>query len=123
MFNQSLLPALCRETAAPPDSSASTHALTTPGSRPVSVARRDANCCWPVVSIVPVAAGSWAPVAPVDPLTALASADENVVAGVGVEAAALDAVAVVDVAAAGVNAVCRLATLAPICEIRDIAST
>src|SRR5579875_2913792 len=73
MFSQSLLFALWRETAAPPDSSASSHADTTPGSRPVSAARREANWRWSEVSIVPAAAGRvLALVAPVEP-TALDS--------------------------------------------------
>src|SRR5579875_795871 len=68
MFSQSLLFALWRATAAPPDSSASSQAETTPGSRPVSEASRDANSRWLEVSIVEVAAGSvLAPVAALAP--------------------------------------------------------
>src|ERR1700754_2574749 len=50
MLSQSLLFWLWRDWAAPPDSSASSHAETTLGSRPVSAARREANCCWSEVS-------------------------------------------------------------------------
>src|ERR1700727_3943910 len=81
MFSQSLLLALWRETAAPPDSSASSHAETTPGSSPVLLASSAANCCWPEVSMVLAVDGSDAvPVAlvpdvPIAPL----SAEENVI--------------------------------------------
>ena len=49
MFSQSLLPALCRAVAAPPDSSASSQAPITWGLIPVSAASCEANCCCPLV--------------------------------------------------------------------------
>src|SRR5579884_1732057 len=55
MFSQSLLFWAWRDWAAPPDSSARSHAEMTEGSRPVCAARRAANCCWAVVSWL------WAP--------------------------------------------------------------
>src|ERR1035438_1340540 len=60
MFSQSLLLELCREVAAPPDSSASSQAVTTLELRPVSPASRDANCCWPLVSSMAAEGGSAA---------------------------------------------------------------
>src|ERR1035441_7234606 len=60
MFSQSLLFELWREVAAPPDSSASSQAVTTLELRPVSPASRDANCCWPLVSSVAAEGGSAA---------------------------------------------------------------
>src|ERR1700739_493159 len=107
MFSQSLLFALWRETAAPPDSSASSQADTTPGSSPVSAARREANCCWADVSIVPALAGrTAAPPGPGgEPAMALDSADEKVDAPAGVGSAGLTEAA--DVAEGGRKAVCR----------------
>src|SRR6516165_1003556 len=55
MLSQSLLFWAWRDCAAPPDSSASSQAEMTDGSRPVLAARRAANCCWPEVSWL------WAP--------------------------------------------------------------
>src|ERR1700747_801849 len=61
MLSQSLLFCDWRDCAAPPDSSASSQALTTEGSRPVLAARREANCCWPEVSMVWALPGREAP--------------------------------------------------------------
>src|SRR5579875_1690564 len=115
MLSQSLLFALCRETAAPPDSSASSQAETTPGSRPVSAASRAANVRWSEVSIVEAAAGKVVgPLAAVEP-TAL----ESSVLKLGLPEIALEdaptvegvpAVVVVEAAAGGENTVCRLAS-------------
>src|ERR1700759_152211 len=105
MFSQSLLLALWRDTAAEPDSSASSHAETTPGSSPVWLASSEANCCWPEVSIVPALAGSDVPPVAVVPdvPNALLSALENVIdAPVAVDAVEPDDDVVV---VAGVNAV------------------
>ena len=49
MFSQLKFEAASRPCAALPDSSASSHAATTRGSRPVSSASRPANFAWPEV--------------------------------------------------------------------------
>src|ERR1700752_5178068 len=64
MLSQSLLFCDWRDCAAPPDSSASSQALITDGSRPVLAARREANCCWSLVSVLWAPAGSVAPPVP-----------------------------------------------------------
>src|ERR1700761_3008470 len=103
MFSQSLLLALWRLTAALPDSSASSHALTTLGSSPVLDASSDANCCWSDVSIVLAAGGRpVVPVAEVVPEVPIAvcSAELNVIdAPVGVD----EGVLAVELCVCGVN--------------------
>src|ERR1700753_2876284 len=98
MFSQSLLPAAWRETAAPPDSSASSQAETTPLSRPVSAARRPAKVCWSEVSMVLGLAGrlpvAVVPVVAVLPVMALDSCEENDIDAPG--EAAVEAVVLVD---------------------------
>jgi hypothetical protein len=123
MFSQSLLFAPWRATAAPPDSSASSQAETTPGSSPVSAASREANRRWSEVSIVPVADGSVLElVAPEEP-TALESRSVKLDPELPDSASEAEVPPVmpsadVAVEAAGENAVCRLASCAwiwPIC--------
>ena len=109
MFSQSLLLALWREPAAPPDSSASSQELTTPGSSPVSDASREANCCWSEVSIVVALAGRLAPpVADAPPVpSALSSAEEKVMEAVPEVVGSDELELVEDAGDGGTKAVCN----------------
>src|SRR5581483_10977380 len=123
MLSQSLLFWDWRDCAALPDSSASNQAETTPGSRPVSAARRLAKVCWALVSWAEAPVGSAAPdTSPAAPIAlvpwAAASAEANVdpVPVVVVDEAPA-AVALV-VAAGGWKAVVRSAICIWIAEMR-----
>src|SRR6185312_627632 len=120
MFSQSLLLDAWRETAAPPDSSASSQAETTPESSPVSAASRPAKVCCAEVSIVPAFAGRLpVPGTAVVPLIALDSCEEN---DIDAPVVPVELLVLAAVWADGVNAVDRLESSVLISATRAVTS-